>query len=67
MSRSCPYCGSPARGNPCWWYIKHVDNGGDPACMLYEDQIDEPAPLLRTFVTLILLSVAVLFVIWVLR
>ncbi len=33
--RACPYCKSPARGNPCWYYTdieEAVRSGGDPPC-----------------------------------
>lgn len=35
MSRACRHCGSPARGNPCWWGFKDPAasiHGGDPPC-----------------------------------
>lgn len=41
-NRACPYCSSPARTNPCWWFIKHPEqspSGGDPPC--FGDAYDE--------------------------
>lgn len=35
--RACRHCKSPARENPCWWSLDHPNDGGDPPCMLYDD------------------------------
>lgn len=31
-STYCPYCNSPSRHNPCWWYIDHGRAGGYAPC-----------------------------------
>lgn len=35
--RACRYCGSPARGNPCWRAIKLPNWIGDPPCVVYPE------------------------------
>lgn len=35
LGKPCPHCKSPARGNPCWWYLdnpEYAAGGGDPPC-----------------------------------
>jgi hypothetical protein len=48
-ARSCRHCKSPARGNPCWYFLDHpeqVEPGADPPCIddsyseEYEDRMD---------------------------
>lgn len=34
MSRACPHCGSPARGNPCWY----ASAGDEPPCLWDADR-----------------------------
>lgn len=37
--RVCRDCGSPSRGNPCWWSIRYPSakpTGADPPCIGYE-------------------------------
>ena len=31
--RACRDCGSPAEGNPCWYYLRRKYYGGDPPCL----------------------------------
>ena len=33
--RACRHCGSPAKGNPCWWSMKNPEraNQDEPPCM----------------------------------
>lgn len=43
--RACGHCRSPARGNPCWWFIRHPSpaySGADPPCVMddYSDELD---------------------------
>jgi hypothetical protein len=49
MRPACRYCKSPARGNPCWYFLdrpEHAAGGGDPPCIVHEDD-DEAPPLPR--------------------
>jgi predicted nucleic acid-binding Zn ribbon protein len=37
--RACPDCGSPARGNPCWYFLDRPEwatSGADPPCSDYD-------------------------------
>jgi len=35
-SRFCPDCGSPAEGDPCWFYLRREYDGGDAPCLCRE-------------------------------
>jgi hypothetical protein len=36
--RPCKFCRSPARGNPCWWWLDHGPSFGKPPPCEVEDQ-----------------------------
>lgn len=39
MAQPCPFCKSPSRGNPCWYYLDYphfAKIGGDPPCTDYD-------------------------------
>lgn len=46
MSRACPHCRSPARGNPCWYatdmsperYRTFCNAGAEPPCLWDADR-----------------------------
>ena len=42
--RACPYCGSPARRNPCFWAVDRspsvIASGADAPCDLYDDDFE---------------------------
>jgi hypothetical protein len=35
--KPCRHCGSPAMGNPCWYYTDYPSSGGDPPCEYMPD------------------------------
>jgi hypothetical protein len=42
VSRYCPHCKSPARGNPCWFYLDNpraAEGGWDAPCTMDEYEI----------------------------
>ncbi len=42
--RFCRDCGSPAEGNPCWYFLHREDYGwGDPPCFGREYERDQSA------------------------
>ena len=45
-NKSCRYCKSPSRNNPCWWFLDHpnlLKSGGDPPCYgeIYDEDIEK--------------------------
>lgn len=77
-TRACRYCKSPARGNPCWWFVDHPDHragGGDPPCACdcdYDDRDSEAIEArewrrrkrLFFFLVLLPVSIGIAFIIW---
>lgn len=39
--RFCPDCGSPAEGNPCWFFLRREYDTSDPPCYCREYARDQ--------------------------
>jgi len=64
-TRACRHCGSPARGNPCWYFINHPKySGSDPPCAeddYYENERPHPWITITVIVSLAAAAAAAVF------
>lgn len=68
IGKACRHCKSPARLNPCWWFLDHPEqhpSGGDPPCI--GDQYDDDQSALaamrkRRFFCMSLFIIALLLI-----